>query len=186
MILKNILAIAMILLISLPIAALSQATEFYVIGITPPVKSACVVPEQTAAETFRVTSNSTGDEILNVYVANVSWVYTDNNITVPADKGFYDLSVTALPPKGTPEGAYTADVYICTIPPNETQIVAKTCLRALYNINVTYSCEMPGVLRIDTKVILSTVIISTIAFLVAILLYRNRKNGLTYLKKRRK
>jgi len=178
--------VSFILLALLPFAALSQITEFYVIGLTPPTRNVCVVPEQATTAIFRVTSNSSGDENLTVHVSDVSWAYADEYITVPSKKGFYDLQVTAFPPKGTPEGNYIAEVYVCTIPPEQMQMIAKTCLRGLYNINVTYSCEMPGLIMVDTKLILRAVVIGTIAVLVAILLYRNRKNGLTYLRKRRK
>ncbi|MEM5814280.1 MAG: hypothetical protein QXD77_00495 [Candidatus Aenigmatarchaeota archaeon] len=168
----------------LPFIALSQTTEFYVIGITPPAKSICVIPEQTAMTTFRITSNSSADEMLDIMISNVSWAYADSsNITVPADKGFYDLPVYASPPKGTPEDRYSAELYVCTNPQEQGVVAAKMCLKGVLNINVTYSCDMPGVIRIETKMLLRTILIGTIAFLAAILLYRNRKNGLTYLKK---
>lgn len=174
--------IIFLILLTIPLVY-SQEIEFYVIGLTPPERSGCVIPGQVAKTMYIITSNSTTNETLGVQVSNVSWVQAENYITVPPN-GTYELDVYASPPDYIVPDVYSAEVYVCTMPP-ETGLAVATCLRGIYHVNVTYSCEMPGVTIIDIKRAVQLIAIVLIAVLGVLLLYK-RKFGSTYLKKKKK
>ena len=182
---KKMLAIFLVLL-TVPILAHAQITEFYVIGVSPPTKTGCVIPGQTASETFIVTSNSSTNETLRVHIFNVSWVDADSHITIPSDPGAAELTLYASPPNFTYPRMYSAEAFICTIPPNGTgMFTVTTCLKAIYNVNVTYHCEMEGVTIVETKRIIQVAAIAIIGIAALVLLLR-AKFGSTYLKKKKK
>ena len=151
----------------------SQIAMAYGLGVSPAEDEICVIPGQVKNYTFYVSkTNDMTEGYIEVYVSNVSWLYSQAYLELPEPNKMTPLNVTAYVPRQIEYGMRTGELLVCAPPKGSGNTLIQPCVQALLHLDVQKTCPEIEEQKQYFKNLVSDILMAAIFILLILYLCR--------------